>query len=377
MDDFATLAELGGAVLPRLKAGTARWCNLISGLSMGSTHGARKAELLALCRLLLGAEPEPEARGAYHLSLCFTGSMGWYLGALREADACFERLERSGVDVIAQNGLVRGWRNTAYSFRSLYLRDEPWRALSWAAQSGQAFREVGAERDEVAALGWEAQALLGLGDLPGAVERVRQGMERALRIGQPFPITHARLNLMIILAASPEPLQQQEARALALECVETPGTNQLHLGSAHLVLARVVAGGGDLAGAVAQARKACELLAPFSPFAPLAYWSLGALLLFQGQVAEARQSAELGLRESEALGAGGLARVGLLQVLADACFAGGDTAAGEQALRRALEHLRQRAADIADTAVRERFLQQVPENARTLELARQRWGVTA
>ncbi len=374
MDDFATMAELGGDVLPRLKAGTARWCNLISGLSMGSSHDADARSLRSLCRLLLEADPEPEARGAYPLSLCFAGSMAWYLGMLPEADACFERLERTGRDVIARNGLVRGWRNTVYSFRSLYLTDGPWRALTWAEQSGQAFREVGAERDEVAAFGWGAQALLALGDLRSALEWVRQGMTQALRIGQPFPISHARLNLMVVLAASPEPAHQQEARTLALECVEAQSANRLHVGCAHLAQARVVAGEGDVAGAEAQARKACEVLAPFAPFMPLARWSLGALLLVQGRVAEARQEVELALRETEALGPGGLGRVGLLQVLAEACFAEGDTAAGEQALRHALRCLHTRTADIPDTESRERFLLRVPENARTLELARQRWG---
>jgi tetratricopeptide (TPR) repeat protein len=374
MDDFVTMTELGSDVLPRLKAGTARWCNLISGLSMGSSHGAHEHSLLSLCRQLLDAEPEPEARGAYHLSLCFAGSMAWYLGAFREADACLERLERTGGDVIARNGLVRGWRNTVYSFQSLYLTDGPWRALAWAGQAGQAFREVGAERDEVGSLAWEAQALVALGDPRRAVERVRQGMTQALRVGQPFPIIHARLNLMVVLSASPEPAHQREAQALALEWLEAPNANRLHLGSAHLVLARVVAGGGDVAGAESQARKACEVLAPFTPFVPLARWSLGALLLAQGRAAEARQAVEVGLRETEALGPGGLARGGLLQVLAEACFAEGDTAAGEQALCRALQCVRTRAEDIPDTEGRERFLRQVPENARTLELARQRWG---
>jgi uncharacterized membrane protein len=65
-----------------------------------------------------------------------------------------------------------------------------------------------------------------------------------------------------------------------------------------------------------------------------------------------------------------------LQVLADACFAEGDTEEGEKALRQALRCVRSRAAEITDEAVRERYLRQVPENARVLELARQRWGET-
>jgi ATP/maltotriose-dependent transcriptional regulator MalT len=138
--------------------------------------------------------------------------------------------------------------------------------------------------------------------------------------------------------------------------------------------AMIAASAGELAEAAAQARKACDTLAPFTPFVPLARWILGGLLLAQGHVAEARQVAELALRESQVLGEGGLTRTGLLQVLADACFAQGDAAAGEQALRQALQCVRSRAEAIPDTAVRERFLRQVPENARTLELARQRWG---
>jgi hypothetical protein len=60
--------------------------------------------------------------------------------------------------------------------------------------------------------------------------------------------------------------------------------------------------------------------------------------------------------------------------LAEACLALGDEDAGEQALRQALRCLRLRAEDIPVAAARERFLHQVPENARALALARQRWG---
>ena len=44
---------------------------------------------------------------------------------------------------------------------------------------------------------------------------------------------------------------------------------------------------------------------------------------------------------------------------------------------RPLRCVRLRASDIPDMEARERFLRQVPENARTLELARQRWGEAA
>jgi eukaryotic-like serine/threonine-protein kinase len=377
MDDLATVYELGSVVHSRLKAGSVRWCKLIDGLCMGSGLSAQKEYLLTLHQLLLDTEPEPEARPAYYLSLCFMGSMSYYLGALREADACFERLEHKGRDILAQDGAVRGWRNTVYSFRALYVTSGPWQALTWAEQAEQSLQEAGTERHMVPALGWMAQALLALGDLKGAVARGRQGLEMALRAAHRLGISLAQKNLAMVLADSPEPAHQQEAKALALKGVETQSANQMYLGCAHLVLARVAAKGGALDEAEAQARKACEVLAPFVPMLAEARWRLGAVLLARGLAAEARQAVELTLHEAAAVGNGGRARVGLFQVRAEACFAQGDTAAGEQALRGALQCLREHAGEIPEGALRERFLRQVPENARTLELALQRWGAAA
>jgi tetratricopeptide (TPR) repeat protein len=366
--DFATMFEVGRAVQPQMKAGGVRWCKLIDGLSLGCGFGGQKEYLLTLCRLLLETEPEPEARSAYCLSLCFMGTMTSHLGALRESEACFERLERTGQDVIARDGIVRGRRGHEYSIRSLALRGEPWEALRWAEQAVQAFDEVGAERGAVAALAQLAETLLALGDLEGAVERGRQSVALALRVSPRFGITFAQQSLAKVLAASPEPSQRQEARALALGWVQARTANTMNLGFAHLVLARVAAEEGALGEAEARAREACEVLASFAPFLPEARWRLGVILLAQGRAAEARAEVERALEALEAMGAQGLARVGLLQVLAEACFATGDVTSGERALRGALQGLRARAASIPDAVARERFLRQVPENARTLEL---------
>ncbi|QRN98820.1 protein kinase [Archangium violaceum] len=376
MDDFATLHEVGSAVLPRLKPGEARWSHLISGLCLGYGQSGQKEHLLALHRRLLDTEPEPEARGAYHLALCFMGCMTCYVGAIAEADESFERLERTGSELITRDAIVRGWGCVIHGFRTLCLTGGPWQALTWTGKACQSFREVGSERDEVAALSWESQVLLALGDVEGAMALGRRSMEVATRVGQLFGITHARHNLMQVLAASPEPAHQEEARALALEWVEARIPNRVHLGSALLVLARLMAEEDAVTEAEAQARLACETLAPFGPFVALARWLLGTILLAQGRPAEARHGLELALRELKAIGDEGIAKVGLLQVLAESCFAEGATAEGEEALRGALRCVRARASDIPDAAVRECFLRRVPENARVLELARQRWGET-
>jgi hypothetical protein len=73
----------------------------------------------------------------------------------------------------------------------------------------------------------------------------------------------------------------------------------------------------------------------------------------------------------------GVYAVGMYLALAEACIAQGDASAGEAALHKALRCVQARASDIPEAEARERFLSQVPENARTLELARQRWGESA
>ncbi len=98
------------------------------------------------------------------------------------------------------------------------------------------------------------------------------------------------------------------------------------------------------------------------------------MLLAQERASEARQVAALGAQRLEQSGSECAATVGLRLALAEACLAEGDVQAGEAALRKALQCLRTCAHNIPDEAARERFLLQVPENARTLELARQRWG---
>jgi hypothetical protein len=69
-----------------------------------------------------------------------------------------------------------------------------------------------------------------------------------------------------------------------------------------------------------------------------------------------------------------LMRVVVYLALAEARLALDEVSAGESAPRQALRYVHERASDIPDATARERFLRQVPQNARTLELARQRWG---
>jgi eukaryotic-like serine/threonine-protein kinase len=333
----------------------------------------RHEELPRLGQLLMRTTPEPEATAVYLEALSLLCSAASWVGAHPQAVILLERMNEVGTEAMAREPLARGWVLLARNFFHYLLEPSPWHAFVHAEQGTRAFLEAGAESSALTTRALSGQALAALGDLPGAEEQLRPCLNTSRQAKQSLNLSVARTHLAATLASSPDPAHWEEARALALE--ELADTSpQLHAGWAQLALARVALHRGELAEAETQAHKSRELLAAYPPYRLFARTLLSTALLAQGRTAEAREMAALGVGELGLLGRAGTASVGVHLALAEACLAQGDTQEGEAALRQALHCVRSRASDIPDTAVRERFLHQVPENARTLALARQRWG---
>jgi tetratricopeptide (TPR) repeat protein len=239
-------------------------------------------------------------------------------------------------------------------------------------QAYRGFLEVGMERGAMAAQLQRAQALEALGDRASAEHLFRESLALARQLAQEIPNLYAGLEVAMFLASSSEPAQREEALAL------TNGWEIDHLpyfsGVLYTIRAKVAAATGDLNEAERQARKACEKLTASARYHLTARVLLSQALLAQGRSSEAREAAAPGVRELEAQGGTGLPAVSVYLALAEACLAEDAPQPAEDALHKALQCVRSRAKDIPDEAARQRFLLQVPENARALELARQRWG---
>src|SRR5262249_28237721 len=132
---------------------------------------------------------------------------------------------------------------------------------------------------------------------------------------------------------------------------------------------------GDLRAAEVTAQQAIEASAA-TPRRCFALAVLGRARLLQGRPDEAREAAEEaarlleqgGVEESEAL---------IRLVLAEAIHATGDIEAAHVALAAGKRRLLDRAAKIEDPAVRRRFLENVPEHARTIALAEEWLGAVS
>jgi hypothetical protein len=374
LGDYPTLFEIGPGVLAELRPGSLPWCSLVSGLYMGHATRGELERATALGQQLLRTRPEAAARVVYLEALCSMMYHSTHGANRQESSAYLARLLELCAENMLEAPLERAWSHVTQGFFSFFFEARPWRSCAWLEEGSRELFEVGLDRFAIGPHIVWAHALEALGDRTSAEVRFRESMALSGPLRLLPTLLYARLNLALFLAGSAEPTQREEARTLAdPQAVEGV---QLFSGLAHMVKAKVAMRGGDLVEAEARAREACEQLASVLFHQRKAQRLLTQVLLAQGRAAEAREVALLGVQRLEQCGSEGAEAVGLRLALAEACFADGDPQAGEAALREALQCLRTRAGDIPEAAARERFLRQVPENARILELARQRWGTT-
>jgi hypothetical protein len=377
MDQFSRTLELGVPVLPELPAGSPLWCRLMAGLLLASLHEGQPELGGRLMELLLRTSPEPAALPAYVEAVALLAlPMSWF-GERQRMAGLLERILEVGAGLSESDSLTRGWTAFARTYFLFFMEPSPWQAFQVAEQGMKDFREVGSERNALILQTLSGLALGFLGALPAAMERMREVLATARRTEQQVTLSYAQHYLALVLSVSSEPEHWREARSLLREYMGREDPQSFRWSSGLAMLARMDAAQGDLHEAETRARQACEQLAPFLSYLTLARAILSSILLAQGRAAEARQVAVLGVKDVERMEGAGAFAVAMHLALAEACFANDDVGAGEVALRKALGSVHARASDIPDAGARERFLRQVPENARTLELARQRWGAAA
>ncbi len=372
--DFARSYAVAREVRPHLRPGSAAWVRVIGGLMLIGAQSGFHEDVARLGPIFLSATPDLDAVPIYVEASCFLGVPITWRGLRQPAAEVLERMNEVIRLVPRPDGISRGWQGHANGSFHHFLDARPWLSQTWAESGTEAFLEVNSERNQAATRGLQGLTLAALGDVPGAIDVIRLGLEGALRTGQAYAIAYTQIHLALVLTNSADPVHHAEARQLALQTLETEKLNVIHLGMAYITLARIAALQGQLAEAEARARQACEVLGLFQAYKLIARTTLCSVLLAQQRAAEARTEAEQGVRHLEQMGPPGATAVGMRLALAEACFAQGEQEPGDAALREALKCVHQRASDIPDAAARERFLNHVPENARVRQLTRQRWG---
>jgi len=224
------------------------------------------------------------------------------------------------------------------------------RALNESVSVGYAYMELGAYRE--------------------AEQALTSVLDAAERSGLSHPAAAARHNLGLVMAHLGRVDEGIETERVAIatfvmqQDLRLEAAGRIYLACIHLLAGQHELAAHEADRGVALAREAAP------PVVPMALAALSQARLAEGRASEALEGINEALERVRASGEieGGDSLLHLL--LAETLYELGDQAGARRAIATAKERLLERAGRIRDPALRRSFLENVPDNARTLERAR-------
>jgi serine/threonine protein kinase len=316
------------------------------------------------------ADPEPGTEATMATALTVTVFLLCFGLQIPMADMALVKLTAVSAAAGKDAALTLAPLELARSVLAAWARGDAWAALGHARiarRHGEAARDA---RHVSFARIFVGTSLWSLGQLAEAEAELRAVVAVS---GYGLIGTTSTLYLALILI---ERGALDEARVLAQHRIDTGRADLARLGAlreaeGHWLLGEIAAREGDPSTAEREILAGAEVLRPAVMLWHLAAARLVDVRLRRGAVREALALAnelQAALAESGAHGLRGT--LGRL-LHAEALHASGDPDGARAALRVALDDLQARAARIDDAAARRRFLDDVPENARVVLLARE------
>jgi serine/threonine protein kinase/tetratricopeptide (TPR) repeat protein len=312
--------------------------------------------------------PPPPTMGAAVSAVARLAGSLLHDGQHALAEALIVELDRVAAPIAERDYAVAARLYALHASRALCYGD-PAAALQYTELSIPSFAFTGDRRNACLGRVNAAHAILQLGDHARAERALRGALADADRMGLHNVSALARQNLGPALGrrgALEEARVMETAAIKAFQAQE----NRRQEGRSRAYLAQIALLEGDLDAAEAEARAALARLVPIPPLRAFALGVLAQVRIAREHTEEAltvaREGLELllslpGMEEGESL---------LRLVYAEALFAAGNRPAAEDAIDVARKRVLGRAARIVDPGWRASFCENVPENARTLALAR-------
>ncbi|HWO25256.1 MAG TPA: hypothetical protein VNO30_41235, partial [Kofleriaceae bacterium] len=349
--------------------GTIPWAQALAAFYLGAGMTGRIPELLAAVALLRDVEPAPEAIGrvafACALAIGIVDLVGLVAASI-ELETLFFTIVRP---TRGGDPLARYWWNTTLTHRSSHAHDDPWAALQRAEENLAIYDVIGGERTFLAAHLFRGINLAYLGAYEPAALALESVAASDTLLG--LAGSQRQLTLAWLRADLGTPDALDAAREIARTLRDQGRAHQIAIeeGRGRWVLAEVLRRRGDLEEAEREIAPALSMLPPIDQ--PGARATLAAIHLAQGRTADARAAAEDAAARAAAMGGAGMFRTAFVRLVrAEALQATGDPAAARRAIADARARLLAIADRIPDPAYRRSFLENVPENAKTLALAR-------
>jgi tetratricopeptide (TPR) repeat protein len=256
-----------------------------------------------------------------------------------------------------------------------YYAGDPEGNLVGLEAAHAAYQAAGDARGACQALAYIGFAHLELGCFHEAEQALERARADAERLGLAHVLAVAWKNLGLVAAARGDLDEARRLEERAAAVFAGLGVPRME-GAARRWLALLACQTGDALAAEREARRAIELLEAAPPKRVGAHAALGRALLLQGRVVEALDAARAAVELAARLGVADESHTLAPLVYAEALTAAGHVDEAREVLLAAREALLERAGRITDESLRRSFLA-VPENARVLELARDKRRRTA
>jgi tetratricopeptide (TPR) repeat protein len=346
--------------------GSIPWAQAVNAYNAGTLLTGTMRDPPPSITLLREVDPAPEAVGKMALTLVNGIYILDFLGQVLEGTALEERF----LTIVRSTGdrelLARFWWNTLVGLRASYAHEDPWNALSHSDAIQAIFDVIGSEQIFLNMQLFRGLNLWYLGS-SAAAEQILEGIvavDEALGVASSL----RRFGLSWLRA---DRGALDEARILATQLSEHGHAHHVPLeeGRGHWILAEVLRRMGDFEAAERELEAALGMVVALEHPGVLA--SLSALRLAQARPAEALAAAEEAVARCTTMGGCGMFRAAFVRLThAEALHATGAHDASRHAIGEARARLFLIADRIADPAYKRSFLENVPENARTLALAR-------
>jgi tetratricopeptide (TPR) repeat protein len=361
-----------GTEAMRLAApGTDSWARAVAAKLSAAMQEGQSDDFFELMYTLLAVEPAPEAIVGVAATLNLGISLLNRWGRFELVERSLQRVHAIVEPLAAHEPMARGWMHMSHVHLDAWAHEDPWAGLQRAEASRAGFREANHRQCMLLAQLLVGMNLWYLGALEQAERELRDLAEVWASYGTNVPV-----HLFCFAGTLADRGALEEAHEMASRTLAAWQAQGLRMyeGQGRRVLADVLFRRGEHAAAEREARAALPLMTSLPLDQAAATATIAAALLGQGRAAEALAAAGDAMTRYEALGAfgfrGGFARL----VHVEALEATGDHAGAARALATMRKRLRIRAARIDDLALRRSFLEDVPEHARTLALARRRLG---
>jgi tetratricopeptide (TPR) repeat protein len=320
-------------------------------------------------RRVIHVEPETGARGAQISCLAWGATYLIFGGRIAAADALMglvSEISRGLADLDPQaQALIQQVR----SFRASASGDLGG-CLSGLEAALVSFELAGDLRNACSTRANLGYIYCELGDFARAESALRQAFGETERMGLHELAAAVQHNLGRVLGLRGQTDEAAHLEREAIASVRKQGEPRVE-GVARTYLSEILATSGDYAGAEKEAALAVEALRVAPSLRVAALGALARARLGRGDAANALEAASEAAHELALLGEIEEGESSVRLTHAEALAQNGADAEARAALEMARERLLARAARIEDLAWRERFLNDVPVNARILSLAAQ------